>query len=89
MQYGNTALQCAADRGHVQLCLLLVASGANGASLIGRGLLSNRCKQAVDGYVAERRRHKCALLGLRRAHEAHRDARLVFRAAAEGRPLEL
>ena len=25
----------------------------------------------------------------RRAHEAHRDARLVFRAAAEGRPLEL
>ena len=24
-----------------------------------------------------------------RAHEAHRDARLVFRAAAEGRPLEL
>jgi len=26
---------------------------------------------------------------LRRAHEAHRDSRLVFRAAAEGRPLEL
>jgi len=25
----------------------------------------------------------------RRAHEAHRDAKLVFRAAAEGRPLEL
>jgi len=25
----------------------------------------------------------------RRAHEAHRDARLVFKAAAEGRPLEL
>jgi len=25
----------------------------------------------------------------RRAHEAHRDARLVFRAAAEGRSLEL
>jgi len=24
-----------------------------------------------------------------RAHDAHRDARLVFRAAAEGRPLEL
>ena len=29
------------------------------------------------------------LLRFRRAHEAHRDARLVFRAAAEGRPLEL
>ena len=29
------------------------------------------------------------MLRLRRAHEAHRDARLVFRAAAEGRPLEL
>jgi len=25
----------------------------------------------------------------RRAHEAHRDTRLVFRVAAEGRPLEL
>jgi len=29
------------------------------------------------------------MLGFRRAHQAHRDARLVFRAAAEGRPLEL
>jgi len=29
------------------------------------------------------------ILRLRRAHEAHRDARLVFRAAAAGRPLEL
>ena len=29
------------------------------------------------------------MLRLRRAHEAHRDARLVFRAAAAGRPLEL
>jgi len=29
------------------------------------------------------------LLRFRRAHEAHRDARLVFRAAADGRPLEL
>jgi len=29
------------------------------------------------------------VLQLRRAHEAHRDARLVFKAAAEGRPLEL
>jgi len=29
------------------------------------------------------------MLRLRRAHEAHRDARLVFKAAAEGRPLEL
>ena len=29
------------------------------------------------------------MLRLRRAHEAHRDARLVFRAAAEGLPLEL
>jgi len=29
------------------------------------------------------------MLQFRRAHEAHRDARLVFRAAAEGRPLEL
>ena len=29
------------------------------------------------------------MLRCRRAHEAHRDARLVFRAAAEGRPLEL
>jgi len=29
------------------------------------------------------------MLRLRRSHEAHRDARLVFRAAAEGRPLEL
>ena len=29
------------------------------------------------------------MLRLRRAHEVHRDARLVFRAAAEGRPLEL
>jgi len=29
------------------------------------------------------------MLHLKRAHEAHRDARLVFRAAAEGRPLEL
>ena len=29
------------------------------------------------------------MLRLRRAHGAHRDARLVFRAAAEGRPLEL
>ena len=29
------------------------------------------------------------MIRLRRAHEAHKDARLVFRAAAEGRPLEL
>ena len=29
------------------------------------------------------------VLRLRRAHEAHRDARFVFQAAAEGRPLEL
>ena len=29
------------------------------------------------------------ILQFRRAHEAHRDARLVFRAAAEGQPLEL
>jgi len=29
------------------------------------------------------------MLRFRRAHDAHRDARLVFRAAAEGRPLEL
>jgi len=29
------------------------------------------------------------IVRFRRAHEAHRDARLVFRAAAEGRPLEL
>jgi len=29
------------------------------------------------------------ILRFRRAHEAHRDARLVFRAAAQGRPLEL
>ena len=29
------------------------------------------------------------MVEFRRAHEAHRDARLVFRAAAEGRPLEL
>jgi len=33
-------------------------------------------------------RGKC-IVKWRRAHEAHRDARLVFRAAAEGRPLEL
>ena len=29
------------------------------------------------------------MIRFRRAHGAHRDARLVFRAAAEGRPLEL
>jgi len=29
------------------------------------------------------------MIRFRRAHEAHRDARLVFRAAAAGRPLEL
>ena len=29
------------------------------------------------------------MLRFRRAYEAHRDARLVFRAASEGRPLEL
>ena len=29
------------------------------------------------------------MLQLRRAHEAHRDARLVFRAASGGQPLEL
>jgi len=29
------------------------------------------------------------MIRFRRAHQAHRDARLVFRAAAEGRPLEL
>ena len=29
------------------------------------------------------------ILRLRRAHEAYMDAKLVFRAAAEGRPLEL
>jgi len=29
------------------------------------------------------------MMRFKRAHEAHRDARLVFRAAAEGRPLEL
>ena len=36
-----------------------------------------------------RLRRPLAIVRLRRAHEAHRDARLVFRAAAEGRPLEL
>ena len=34
-------------------------------------------------------RRPMTMLRFRRAHDAHRDARLVFRAAAEGRPLEL
>jgi len=34
-------------------------------------------------------RRQNMMMQLRRAHEAHRDAKLVFRAAAEGRPLEL
>jgi len=34
-------------------------------------------------------RRRGMMVRLRRAHEAHRDARLVFKAAAEGRPLEL
>jgi len=35
------------------------------------------------------RARRRAVVRFRRAHEAHRDARLVFRAAAEGQPLEL
>jgi len=37
----------------------------------------------------ERIKRLRTILRFRRAHEAHRDTKLVFRAAAEGRPLEL
>jgi len=44
-------------------------------------------RDALSRHV---RASRCGMmLRFKRAHEAHRDARLVFRAAAEGRPLEL
>jgi len=47
-------------------------------------------RQAVMELEREwRMARRRVMLDCRRAHEAHRDARLVFRAAAEGRPLEL
>jgi len=45
--------------------------------------------EAIQSFVPHRVRRYRAVIRFRRAHEAHRDARLVFRAAAEGRPLEL
>jgi len=51
-----------------------------------------RTYAAIDAALARNQRFAARpglLLCFRRAHEAHRDARLVFRAAAEGRPLEL
>ena len=40
-------------------------------------------------YTFARMKQRHAMLRFRRAHEAHRDASLVFQAAAQGRPLEL
>ena len=54
-------------------------------------LMMEYCEvEALDGLrhllVSERGEH---LVRFRQAHEAHRDSRLIMRAAAEGRPLEL
>jgi len=45
--------------------------------------------ELIRSFVHHRVRRYQAVIQFRRAHETHRDARLVFRAAAEGRPLEL
>jgi len=45
--------------------------------------------EAIQSFVPNRVRRQWAIMRFQRAHQAHRDARLVFRAAAEGRPLEL
>jgi len=53
-------------------------------------LLSRAPELRRDALIRQlRASRRGMMLQLRRAHEAHRDARLVFRAAAEGRPLEL
>ena len=49
-------------------------------------------RQVIEEFIKielPRRARIAAIIGFRRAHEAHRDASLVFRAAAEDRPLEL
>ena len=55
-------------------------------SAAGVGAAVHLCRRLLDLDGMERGR---AMLLFCRSHEAHRDARLVFRAAAEGRPLEL
>lgn len=49
---------------------------------------SRGCRRNVLLPVDPRQRIN-ALLVFRRAHEAHRDAAMLFKAAAEGRPMEL
>jgi len=60
-----------------------------GTSAIG-DLLSRAPELRRDAMIRQAMTNRRGMiLRFRRAHEAHRDARLVFRAAAEGRPLEL
>jgi len=55
-----------------------------------KALLSRAPELRQNALIMQMRAsRRGVMLRLRRAHEAHRDARLVFRAAAEGRPLEL
>jgi len=55
-----------------------------------KDLLSRATELRRDALIRQvRTSRRGMMLRLRRAHEAHRDARLVFRAAAEGLPLEL
>jgi len=55
-----------------------------------KALLSRAPELRRDALIRQvRASRRGMMMRFRRAHEAHRDARLVFRAAAEGRPLEL
>jgi len=63
-------------------------------ALLAKAPEMRETKVAMDLYRAKvrgpiRLMRSRAVVNFRRAHEAHRDARLVFRAAAGGRPLEL
>ena len=55
-----------------------------------KALLARAPELRRDALIRQARaRRRGTMLQLRRAYEAHMDARLVFRAASEGQPLEL
>ena len=77
-------------------CVYWLSSAQNGKTPMDLGnaaikaLLERAPELRRDALITQAMmRRRGMMVRLRRAHEAHRDARLVFKAAAEGRPLEL
>ena len=101
--YQKTPLHRAATIGAETTCLLLIEAGAEvDAGGDYSHVLKSVDNSSIIALIARASEIRRAALTrqqwagsrgtearFRRAHDAHRDARLVFRAAAQGRPLEL